>query len=90
MLERDSAKPISGRIEIDDSYPGAKRVSGKRGRGAAGKAPFIAVVETADDRDKRPLRIRLTKIQGFSKKAIGNWSQHHLNSGCKVVSDGLA
>jgi hypothetical protein len=24
MLERDSAKPISGRIEIDDSYPGAK------------------------------------------------------------------
>lgn len=88
MLERDSIKPISGRIEIDDSYLGAKRVSGKRGRGAGGKTPFIAAVETTSD--KKPLRIKLSRIKSFSNKEIKQWSQHHLESGCKVVSDGYA
>jgi hypothetical protein len=67
IFKRDSMKPISGRIEIDDSPPWAKRVRGKRGRGAAGKTPLIAAVETTND--KRPLHIRLMKVRGFSKKA---------------------
>ena len=29
--------PLSGEVEIDESYFGAKRVKGKRGRGASGK-----------------------------------------------------
>lgn len=88
MLERDSSKPISGRIEIDDSYLGAKRVSGKRGRGAGRKTPFVAAVETTED--KKPLRIKLSKIKGFSQEEIGRWSMHHLTSGCMVVSDGYS
>ena len=88
MLERDSSKPISGRIEIDDSYLGAKRVTGKRGRGAGRKTPFVAAVETTDD--KKPLRIKLSRIKGFSKQEIKRWSMHHLTSGCMVVSDGYA
>ena len=51
MLERDSAKRLSGRIEIDDAYLGGAGISGgpatgKRGRGAAGKTPFVAAPET--------------------------------------------
>ena len=33
MLEHDSTKKLTGRIEIDDSYLGGKRTPGKRGRG---------------------------------------------------------
>ena len=83
MLEHDSTKPISGRIEIDDSYLGAKRV-----RGAGKKAPFVAAVETTDD--KKPLRIKLSKVNGFSKQEIKRWSIHHLTSDCMVVSDGYS
>jgi len=36
MLERDGAKQLRGRIEIDDAYLGGVRPGGKRGRGAAG------------------------------------------------------
>ena len=49
MLERDAAKKLSGRIEIDDAYVGGERRGGKRGRGAAGKTPFVAAVETTED-----------------------------------------
>ena len=88
MLERDSKKPLSGRIEIDDSYLGAKKVSGKRGREAGCKTPFVAAVETSED--QRPYRIRLSKVNSFSKKEIEDWSQHYLEPSCNVVSDGLA
>ncbi len=33
---------VSGEIELDESYFGATRVRGKRGRGAAGKTPVFA------------------------------------------------
>ncbi|WP_298043426.1 IS1595 family transposase [uncultured Campylobacter sp.] len=34
---------FSGEIEIDESYFGAKRVRGKRGRGASGKQPVFGI-----------------------------------------------
>ena len=46
MLERDAGKRLTGRIEIDDAYLGGERTGGKRGRGAPGKTPFVAAVET--------------------------------------------
>ena len=88
MLERDSTKKLSGRIEIDDSYLGAKRVGGQRGRGAGRKIPFIAAVNT--DADKKPLQIKLSKVKGFRQAELERWSKHHLKPGAQVVSDGLA
>ena len=29
MLERDATKPLTGRVEIDDAYPGGERSGGK-------------------------------------------------------------
>jgi hypothetical protein len=49
MLERDAKKRLGGRVEMDDAYVGGERVGGKRGRGAAGKTPFVAAVETTPD-----------------------------------------
>ena len=54
MLERDATKRLSGRIEIDDAYLGGERSGGKRGRGAPGKTPFVAAVETTAE--GRPVR----------------------------------
>ena len=35
----------SGEFEVDESYFGAKRVRGKRGRGAAGKTPGFGLLK---------------------------------------------
>jgi transposase-like protein len=45
MYEREAQKRLTGRVEMDDAYIGGKR-EGKRGRGSAGKVPFVAAVET--------------------------------------------
>ena len=41
--ECDRATPFKGVVEIDESYFGARRVRGKRGRGAGRKVPVIGV-----------------------------------------------
>src|SRR3954454_6042970 len=69
MAEREAAKPkLSGRVEIDDAYLGGERRGGKRGRGAAGKTPIVAAVETTPER--KPRRLRLTVVKGFRKKEV--------------------
>src|SRR4051794_41641470 len=66
MAAREAGKPkLSGRVEMDDAYLGGERQGGKRGRGAAGKTPIVAAVETTAER--RPKRLRLTVVQGFRK-----------------------
>lgn len=39
----ESQSPFSGEIEVDESYFGAKRIKGKRGRGAFGKTAVFGV-----------------------------------------------
>ena len=46
MARREGERRLAGRVEMDDAYLGGKR-SGRRGRGAAGKTPFVAAVSTA-------------------------------------------
>jgi transposase-like protein len=41
MMERDAAKPLDGRVEIDDAYLGGERSGGKRGRGSPGKSRLL-------------------------------------------------
>lgn len=45
MARREGNKPLSGRVEMDDAWPGGARSGGKRGRGAPGKTPFVAAVK---------------------------------------------
>src|SRR5687768_8620508 len=46
MAGREGKKHLKGRVEMDDVYLGGGR-SGKRGRGAAGKQPFVAPSQLA-------------------------------------------
>ena len=57
-------------------------------RGEAGKTPFVAAVETTDQRC--PVRIKLSVVKGFRSNAIKSWSQQHLTEGSIVITDGLA
>ena len=42
----DDRETLSGWIQLDDAYLGGERSGGKRGRGAPGKTPFVAAVQT--------------------------------------------
>ena len=88
MLERDGAKRLSGRVEIDDAYIGGERTGGKRGRGAPGKTPFIAAVETTPE--GKPIRLKLRRVAGFRSASIAAFARRSLDPACTVVSDGLA
>jgi transposase-like protein len=89
MGAREAAKPkLAGRVEVDDTYLGGERRGGKRGRGAGGKTPVVAAVETTADR--KPRRLRLTVVEGFRKKEVEKLAERDLAPGSTVVSDGLS
>jgi transposase-like protein len=89
MADREAKKPkLEGRVEIDDAYLGGERSGGKRGRGAAGKTPIVAAVETTAER--KPRRLRLTVVKGFRKKEIEQLAKRDFAAGSNVVSDGLS
>jgi hypothetical protein len=88
MMERDATKRLTGRVEIDDAYLGGERSGGKRGRGAPGKTPFLAAVETTPD--GKPVRLKLRRVASFCGRAISGFAKRSLDPACMVVSDGLA
>src|SRR3954453_6829927 len=88
MAARETGKPkLEGRVEIDDAYLGGERSGGKRGRGAAGKTPLVAAVETTPER--RPRRLRLSVVKGFRKKEVEKLAERDFAAGSTTVSDGL-
>src|ERR671939_1493421 len=89
MASREAAKPkLSGRGEVDDAYRGGQRPGGKRGRGAAGKTPIVAAVETTAER--KPRRLRLSVVKGFREKEGEKLARRDFAPGTSVVSDGLS
>ena len=72
---------ISGEIEVDESYFGAKRVRGKRGRGAAGKTPVFGLL-------KRNGKVFVSVVKNCSKEEILPIIQGHVLEGSTVHSDG--
>ena len=90
MMERDRAHPFGGFIQLDDAYLGGERSGGKRGRGAPGKTPFVAAVET--NAEGHPLRVKLTVVEGFrlTEIAAGNLGAAAPEPGHACAPDGLA
>jgi ribosomal protein L37AE/L43A len=89
MAEREAKKPkLEGRVEVDDAYLGGERSGGKRGRGAAGKTPVVAAVETTAER--KPRRLKLTVVKGSRKKEVEKLAKRDFAPGSNVVSDGLS
>ena len=63
MKESDDKQPIScGIIQLDDVYWGGERRGGKRGRGAAGKTPFVG--SSSPEQEGHPIKMRMTVVDG--------------------------
>jgi transposase-like protein/ribosomal protein L37AE/L43A len=88
MKNADDAMPLNGLVMIDDVYWGGKKQGCKRGRGAAGKTPFVAALSRNEE--GHPIHIRFSRVAGFRSEEIIRWSSKHLCPSRVVFSDGLA
>ena len=70
-----------GTFELDESYFGAKRVRGKRGRGAAGKTPVFGIL-------KRNGNVHVEIVKNCSKAQLMPIIQGHILEGSTVNTDG--
>lgn len=88
MLERENETILAGRVEADDAYLGGELQGGKPGRGSENKVPFIAAVETDDQR--HPLRVQFQKLASFTKDEVKRWAATRFEMQSLIVTDGLA
>ncbi len=71
----------SGEFELDESYFGAKRVRGKRGRGAAGKTPVFGLL-------KRDGNVHVEIVDNCSKAQLMPIIQGKILEGSTIHTDG--
>ena len=77
----EEARPFTGEIEVDESYFGARRVRGKRGRGAAGKTPVIGLL-------KRGGKVFTQIVENCSKAELMPVVRGQVISQATVYTDG--
>jgi transposase len=70
-----------GIFEVDESYFGAKRVRGKRGRGAAGKTPVFGLL-------KRDGKVFISVVDNCTKEQLLPIIQGKVLEGSTIHSDG--
>ena len=74
-------QPFAGEVELDESYFGARRVRGKRGRGAAGKTPVFGILKRGD-------KVFLTVVGGCSKRELMPIIRGQILEKATVYTDG--
>ena len=79
--QHQALQPFAGEIELDESYFGARRVRGKRGRGAAGKTPVFGVL-------KRNEQVFLTVVKACSKEELMPIIKGQVLENATVYTDG--
>jgi len=72
---------FSGEVECDESYFGARRVRGKRGRGAAGKTPVFGVL-------KRDGEVYVEIVKNCSRESLMPIIQGKILEGSTIYTDG--
>ena len=70
-----------GELELDESYFGAKRVRGKRGRGAAGKTPVFGLL-------KRDGNVYVEIVKNCSREQLMPIIQGKILEGSTIHTDG--
>ena len=71
----------SGIFELDESYFGARRVRGKRGRGAAGKTPVFGLL-------KRDGKVYVEIVRNCSRESLLPIIQGKILEGSTIHTDG--
>ena len=85
-MGRTSTDLLSGNVEVDETFIGGVKTSGKRGRGAPGKA-YVAIAVEA--KAKGFGRCRLQVVEKIDAEHLGEFMHRNLSSGSVVVSDAL-
>ena len=75
------ASPLQGAVEVDESYFGAHRVRGKRGRGAYGKTIVFGVL-------KREGKVYTEIVPDCSKQTLQGIIRGHVEVSTVIHSDG--
>ena len=73
--------PEVGEFEVDESYFGARRVRGKRGRGAAGKTPVFGIL-------KRDGKVFVNVVKNCKKEQLLPIIEGKVLEGSTIYSDG--
>ncbi|MBD5408432.1 MAG: transposase [Treponema sp.] len=73
--------PSIGEFECTESYFGAKRVRGKRGRGAVGKTPVFGLL-------KRGEKVCMRVVENYSRESLMPIIQGLTQSGSTIYTDG--
>ena len=86
MRQRNLVYKLAGDVQMDDAYLGGEK-PGKPGRGAEGKAPFVAAVAT---REGRPQYLHVRRISAFTSAAIKAYAEANIEKTAHVLTDGLS
>ena len=78
----ESESPFAGEIELDESYFGAKRVRGKRGRGAAGKTIVFGIY-------KRNGKVYTEIVPNCSRKTLYAIIKGKVDAASTIHTDGF-
>ena len=79
----EDASPFdAGEIEMDESFFGARRVRGKRGRGAKGKHIVFGLI-------KRKGKVYTQVVKNCSAATLLPIIKEHVNSGSEIYTDGF-
>ena len=73
--------PELGEFEVDEAYFGARRVRGKRGRGAAGKTPVFGIL-------KREGKVFVNIVKNCTKAELMPIIEGKILEGSTIYSDG--
>jgi len=79
MLQEPLSSLLSGNVEVDEAYVGGKH-KGKRGRGAEGKTPVVALVERGGE-------LRAKKIKRLTSKTLKEEIYKHVNRSAHIHTD---
>ena len=83
-MVRPGRERLSGRVQVDESYVGGRK-SGKRGRGAEGKA--IVAIAVEDKASNNIGRIRLRHIPDASEKSLLKFVNEVVEPGSIICTD---
>jgi transposase-like protein len=72
---------LKGDFEVDESYFGARRIRGKRGRGVAGKTPVFGIL-------KRDGRVYVNIVKNCTRKQLMPIIEGKILEGFTIYSDG--
>ena len=88
MVARDARYKLAGLVEMDDSYFGAKKYPGKRGRGSENKATVIVGVQLSED--ELPQFTTMIQVENLTEKNVKQTVKEHVVEKSTIKTDGYS